>query len=269
MLVDSHAHIDALVFDQDRDQVVKRAKKAGVVAIVNAGFNLQSSRASLELAQRYPGLFIAVGFHPHSAARMKDGDIEELSELARQPKVVAIGEIGLDFYRNRSPRQAQLEAFKRQLELAQRLDLPVIVHSRNASKQIVDILSEWAGRRRLKPLGVIHCFNGDRQLAEKYIEMGFFLSVAGPVTYASSAASDVACHIPLDRLLIETDCPHLTPVPHRGRRNEPAYLPLVVKRIAQVREMSAEAVAKHTTKNATELFRLPLGDSQARDRRQT
>ncbi len=257
MLVDSHAHIDASVFDQDRGQVVARASEAGVVAIVNAGFNLQSGRASLELARRYPNVFVAVGFHPHNAAKMKDGDIEELAELARQPKVVAVGEIGLDFYRNLSPQQMQLEVFKHQLELAGRLDLPVIIHSRNASEEVVAILNAWAGDRTKKPLGVIHCFDGDRQLARKYMEIGFFLSVAGPVTYASSGIADVARYIPLDRLLIETDCPYLTPIPYRGRRNEPAYVRLVAERIAQVRGMSPDALGAHTTRNAIELFRLP------------
>ncbi|TET40668.1 MAG: TatD family deoxyribonuclease [Dehalococcoidia bacterium] len=258
MLVDSHAHIDAPRFDKDRDQVLARAKKVGVSVIINAGFDLGSSGASIKLAQRYAEVFVALGFHPHNAAKMKDGDLERLAELAKEPKVVAIGEIGLDFYRNLSPREAQIKAFKRQLELAQRLGLPVIIHSRNAEEEVLSILTEWAGRPQSKPLGVLHCFSGDTELGERYIEMGFLLSIAGPVTYSSSHALEIAHDLPLDKLLIETDCPFLTPVPYRGKRNEPAYLPLVAERIGQIRGMSSDLVAEGTTQNAINLFRLPL-----------
>lgn len=258
MLVDSHAHIDLGAFDKDRDQVVARAEEAGVSVIINAGFDLESSRASIKLGQRYAGVFIALGFHPHNAARMRDGDLEKLAQLSQEPKVVAIGEIGLDFYRNLSPREAQMEAFKGQLELAKGLGMPVIIHSRNAQEEVFAILAEWAGRCQGKPLGVIHCFSGDVELAGKYIELGFFLSLAGPVTYSSSKASQIARDIPLDKLLIETDCPFLAPHPHRGKRNEPAYLPLVAERISQIRGIPPDVVSRSTAQNAIQLFRLPL-----------
>ncbi len=260
MLIDSHAHIDVRLYDKDRDQVLARAREAGVAAVVNAGYDLDSSGASIRLAERYAGVFVALGFHPHSAAKMGDGDVERLAELAQHPKVVAIGETGLDFYRNLSPREEQIEAFNRQLELAQRLELPVIIHCRNAQEEVLSILEEWAGRSKgaSQPLGVLHCFSGDLGLAQRYIEMGFLLSIAGPVTYSSSHALEIALNIPLEKLLIETDCPFLTPHPHRGKRNEPSYLSFVVEKIGEIRGMPSDLIAEHTTENAIQLFRLPL-----------
>lgn len=260
MLIDSHAHIDVRLYDKDRDQVLARAREAGVAAVVNAGYDLDSSGASIRLAERYAGVFVALGFHPHSAAKMGDGDVERLAELAQHPKVVAIGETGLDFYRNLSPREEQIEAFNRQLELAQRLELPVIIHCRNAQEEVLSILEEWAGRSKgaSQPLGVLHCFSGDLGLAQRYIEMGFLLSIAGPVTYSSSHALEIALNIPLEKLLIETDCPFLTPHPHRGKRNEPSYLSFVVEKIGEMRGMPSDLIAEHTTENAIQLFRLPL-----------
>lgn len=258
LLVDSHAHIDARIYNKDRDQVIARATEAGVRFIINAGLDLESSTASLKLAQQYAGVFVAIGFHPHNAAKMKDGDLDKLAQLSQESEVVAIGEIGLDFYRNLSPREAQIEAFEQQLELAQRVNLPVIIHCRNAQDEVFAILSQWARRQRGNPLGVLHCFSGDRELAERYIALGFFISFAGPVTYPSSSAAEIACDIPLDNLLIETDCPFLAPVPHRGKRNEPAFLPLVAERIGQIRGLSLEEVAENTAQNTLRLFRLPV-----------
>lgn len=256
LLVDSHAHIDARAYDRDRDQVVARAGEAGVGIIINAGFNLKSSRASIKLAQQHTGVYVALGVHPHDAAKVMDGDLDELAQLSREPKVAAIGEIGLDFYRNLSPREVQVKVFRQQLEMAHSLDLPVIIHSRDAGKEVFAVLAEWAGQCRSKPLGVLHCFSGDMELAEKYIELGFLISIAGPVTYSSSSAVEVARHLPLDSLLIETDCPYLTPVPYRGRRNEPAYLPLVAKRIGFIRGVPSDEVAEKSAQNAIRLFRL-------------
>jgi len=260
LLIDSHAHIDVRLYDKDRNQVLARAREAGVAAVVNAGYDLDSSGASIRLAERYAGVFVALGFHPHSAAKMGDGDVERLAELAQHPKVVAIGETGLDFYRNLSPREEQIEAFNRQLELAQRLELPVIIHCRNAQEEVLSILEEWAGRSKgaSQPLGVLHCFSGDLGLAQRYIEMGFLLSIAGPVTYSSSHALEIALNIPLEKLLIETDCPFLTPHPHRGKRNEPSYLSFIVEKIGEMRGMPSDLIAEHTTENAIQLFRLPL-----------
>jgi len=257
VLIDSHSHIDMRHFDKDRDSVMERAREAGVTAVVDVGCDLASSEAAIALAERYDGVFAAVGFHPHSAAEMGNGDIERLAGLARHPKVVAIGEIGLDFYRNLSPREAQVEAFNRQLDLARELDLPVVIHSRQASDEVFDILSEWAGGSS-RPPGVLHCFSGDRELARRYTDMGFFLSIAGPVTYGKSSAADIARHLPLDRLLIETDCPFLTPTPYRGKRNEPSYVSLVAEKIGEIRGIPGQDVARCTAENAIRLFRLPI-----------
>jgi len=260
LLVDSHAHIDVPLYDEDRDQVMARAREAGVAAVVNVGCDLDSSAASIRLAERYDDVFAALGFHPHNAARISDGDLERLAELAQHPKAVAIGETGLDFYRNLSPKEEQIKAFKGQLELAQRLNLPVIIHCRNAQEEVLSILEQWAGgsKRASQPLGVLHCFSGDIQLAQKYIEMGFLLSIAGPITYSSSHALEIALNMPLDKLLIETDCPFLTPRPHRGKRNEPSYLSFIVEKIGEIKGMPSDLVAEHTAKNAIRFYRLPV-----------
>lgn len=263
VLVDSHTHIDMRLYNRDRDQVLERARGAGVAAVVDVGCDLDSSREAIRLAAQYSEVFAALGFHPHSAAKMRDSDLERLSELAQHPKVVAIGEIGLDFYRNLSPREVQVEAFKKQLALACRLKLPVIVHCRDAQEEVLSILTEWAygaggvGGAK-EPLGVLHCFSGDRELSQRYIEMGFLLSIAGPITYPSSHAMEITHHIPLDKLLIETDCPFLTPQPYRGKRNEPSNVSFVAEKIGEIRGVPTDVVAEHTTANAAQLFRLPL-----------
>jgi len=257
VLVDSHAHIGARAFNKDRDEVMERARKAGLVAVVDVGSDLESSEMAIALTRQYDEGYAVVGFHPHNAARMTNGDIQKLAELAGQPKVVAIGEVGLDFYRNLSPRHEQVEAFQRQLELAEELGLPVVIHSRNAQDEVLGILTDWAGRSSIdRPLGVLHCFSGDTELAEKYIDMGFLISIAGPVTYRNSHAPEIARTVPMEKLVIETDCPYLTPVPYRGKRNEPSYVSLVADKIGQIRGMPSDSVAEQTAENALRLFRL-------------
>jgi TatD DNase family protein len=262
MLIDSHAHIDLPNFDKDREQVFARARQGGVRAVVNIGLDLESSRASLEMARQYDDVFSTVGFHPHEASELKDDDLKVLAEMAKDEKVVAVGEIGLDFYRNLSPRKSQEEAFRKQLDLAVELGLPVVVHCRQAHKEVFNILSGWvratlsAGRLRR---GVIHCFSGDIELAQRYIEIGFYISLAGSVTYPSAGELvQVAREIPLDRLLLETDAPFLAPQAYRGKRNEPAYIALIAEKVAQVREVPREVVAGAATKNTISLFRLPI-----------
>ncbi len=259
MIVDSHAHLDLPVFGKDRDQVIARARQQGVSVIINVGLNVGSSQASLKLAQDYPDVFAAVGFHPNEASRMMNNDLSSLAELTEDSRVVAIGEIGLDFYRKSSPRQRQLEVFREQLDLAAELDLPVIIHCRQAHKEVLNILTHWtksvsvSGSER----GVTHCFSGDIKLAQRYIELGFLVSLPGTVTYPSALdLVKVAGELPLDRLLVETDSPFLAPQLYRGRRNEPSYIPLVVNRIAQIRGISADLVAQATAQNAIRLFRL-------------
>jgi len=247
-------------FNEDRDDVVARAHKAGVESIVSVGIDLSSSRQAIVLAETYVGVRATVGFHPHSVASVTEPDIAGLARLAKHPRVVAIGEIGLDFYRNYSPREAQLRVFEWQLELAVSLDLPVVIHSRQAERDIMPRLQDWTSRHQgwgRLPRGVIHCFNGDLATARRYLEMGFFISLGAYISYpASSKMYDVIRHIPPDSLVVETDCPFLPPQSQRGRRNEPAYLPQVVSLLAKIRRVSPETVAAETTRNAYRLFRL-------------
>jgi TatD DNase family protein len=256
-LIDSHAHLDSGVFDGDRAAVISRAQECGVDIIVNIGIDLESSKVSLWLVEKYPQFFTAIGFHPHNAAKIREGDFAELERLCQQEKVVAIGEIGLDFYRNLSPREMQIEAFKRQLHIAQEHSLPVVIHSRQAEAETLEILTEWAQRqKRERPLGVMHCFSGDATLAQQYLELGFFISIAGPITYPKSRAADVVLSVPLEGLMVETDCPYLAPQPHRGKRNEPAFLPLIVNKITEIRKELPEVIAQATSQNAIRLFNL-------------
>jgi TatD DNase family protein len=262
MLIDSHAHIHLGAFDRDREQVFARARQGGVRAIINIGLDLESSRASLKMAKQYDDVFSTVGFHPHDADKMKDDDLKALAELAKDERVVAVGEIGLDFYRNLSVRKNQTEAFEEQLDLSIELGLPVVVHCRNAHRELFKILSAWVkstlsvGRLRR---GVIHCFSGDIEMAQQYIEIGFYISLAGSVTYPSAGdLVQVAREIPLDRLLLETDAPFLAPQAYRGKRNEPAYVALIAEKVAQVRGVRREVVAEAAAKNTISLFKLPI-----------
>ena len=263
MIIDSHAHLDANAFDKDRAAVVARAVASDVSTIITIGCDLESSRASVELANRFPRVFSTVGFHPHDAAKMTEDDLAVLGELSQHPKVVGIGEMGLDFYRNLSPRECQIAVFKRQLSFAAEVDKPVVIHSRNAGEETFDILSEWAkdrvrGKSKNGLLGVIHCFSGDVELARRYVDMGFLISIPGSITYPTAKQiEEVVRETPIDRLLVETDCPFLAPVPYRSQRNEPSYVPIVVDRIASVKEIPPKVVAYSTAQNAIRLFSLP------------
>jgi TatD DNase family protein len=258
LLIDSHAHIDLPEFDKDRDQVMLRARQQGVRAVINVGMDAESSRKALEVAKKYDDVFVAVGFHPHEAAKMREGDLKVLAKLTQDSRVVAIGEIGLDFYRNLSPRPSQLEVFGRQLDLASNLGLPVVVHCRQAHKEVYEILSAWVKAASGKQ-GVIHCFSSDMEMARRYIELGFYISLAGSVTYPSAGELvEVAREVPLDRLLLETDAPFLAPQAHRGRRNEPAYVALTAQKVADIRQVPVEVVAEAAAGNTIKLFHLPI-----------
>ena len=263
-IVDTHAHLDMSTFDKDRTEVLARALNAGVSMIITVGTNLESSKKAVELAKKHPEIFATVGFHPHDVAAVERTDIANLAEIANHPRIVAIGEIGLDFYRNYSPRETQLQALKWQLELAAKLELPVIIHCRQAEKDMLNLLHDWVLRHKSRDgqhQGVMHCFSGDSDTARQYLALGFYLSLGAYIGYpASGNAYSVIRNIPEDRLLVETDCPFLPPQSHRGRRNEPAYLPLTVEALAQIREESSETVARITTENAHRLFR--LGESK-------
>ncbi len=254
-LVDSHAHLDFAQFDADREQVLARAWAAGLAAIVNVGADLPSSRAGVELSREHERIFAAVGVHPHDAKDLTGAALAELESLARAPKVVAIGEIGLDFYRDLSPRPVQRAAFEAQLALAARLRKPVIVHDRDAHGEVMAILRGWVGTSPLAEKGVLHCFSGGLEMALEAVELGFLISIAGPITYPNARKlPEIAAALPLDKLLVETDCPFLAPHPHRGRRNEPAYVSLVAEAVARARGVPVGEVAHATTANAARVF---------------
>ncbi|HET91900.1 MAG TPA: TatD family deoxyribonuclease [Chloroflexi bacterium] len=248
-LIDSHAHLDFGQFDGDREAVIARARRAGLVAIVNVGADLASSRAAVALAEGYDFIYATVGVHPHDARTVTPDVLENLRALARHPTVVAVGEIGLDYYRDLSPRPVQRRAFREQLGLASELGLPVVIHSRDAHDDVLAILEAWEGN------GVLHSYSAGLDLLDRVMRFGFYVGLSGPVTFPKAdGLRAVAGAVPLDRLLVETDCPYLTPTPHRGERNEPAYVRYVVETVARSRWMEAEQVASATSDNARRLF---------------
>jgi TatD DNase family protein len=261
MFVDSHAHIDGEAFDADRDEVVARAREAGVGAILNVGTGDPHSgelERAVAVAEKYEGVSAAVGVHPHDAKLFDDAAAERVLGIVRgSSRVVAWGEIGLDYHYDHSPRDVQREVFSRQLRLARAEKLPVIIHSREADEDTVEILeSEWRGAERA---GVLHCFGGGAWMAECALALGFFISFAGNVTFKNAEPlREVARHVPLDKLLIETDCPFLAPVPLRGRRNEPAFVVETARRLAELRDTSVEEIARATTSNFSSLFGVEL-----------
>lgn len=262
-LVDTHAHLDFSQYDGDRVEVLRRAKEEGVIQVVTVGYDLESSRQALVLSRENAGVLACVGIHPHEAGTVEPGFLDELDELCREPQVVGIGEIGLDYYRDRSPREAQRQVFEQQLELAARLDKPVVIHDRDAHGDVMSMIRQWTARVSVKdegprkPLGVMHCFSGDQRMAEELFELGFYVSVAGPVTYRKATRLQALVgRLPSEKLMVETDCPFLTPDPYRGERNEPAHVRLVASKIAEIRGLSLEEVARITTDNARRLFRL-------------
>jgi TatD DNase family protein len=261
MFVDSHAHIDGEEFDADRDGVVARAREAGVRAILNVGTGDPHGgnfERAAGVAEAYEGVYAAAGVHPHDA-RLYDDAAERrlLGVLRGSERVVALGEIGLDYHYDNSPREAQREVFARQLRLARAEGLPVIIHSREADEETLEILrAEYAGSERG---GVMHCFGGGPALAEGALALGFYISFAGNVTFKKAEAlREVAALVPAERLLVETDCPYLAPVPLRGRRNEPAFVVETARHLAGLRGVSPEALGRATSENFARLFRVKL-----------
>ncbi|HEY77027.1 MAG TPA: TatD family hydrolase [Thermoflexia bacterium] len=251
-LVDSHAHLDFPQFDADREVVIERAREAGLLAILNVGADLASSRAAVALADRHDFIYAAVGVHPHDAKTVTPAVLDQLRALARHPKVVAVGEIGLDYYRDLSPRPVQRRVFAQQLALAAELGLPVVVHSREAHDDVLAALRDWQGTG-----GVLHSYSAGPERLEEVLALGFHIGLSGPITFPKAhRLRTVAAAVALDRLLVETDCPYLTPVPHRGRRNEPAYVRYMVEAVAHARGTTVETVAQATTENAQRLFGL-------------
>jgi TatD DNase family protein len=260
--VDTHCHLCLAAFDDDLLQVLARAEAAGVERILVPGIDLPTSRRAVELAAAHPKLYAAVGFHPHSAADWSHEGSLELRSLARSPRVVAIGEIGLDYYRDYAPRPRQKEAFEGQLELAAEMGLPVVVHNREATDDVLEQLTRWAaGRSRpAASAGVLHAFSADAQAASLALQTGFYIGVAGPVTYPSAGGlRQLVAELPLDRLLPETDSPYLPPVPYRGQRNEPSHVTEVTNAMAQARGASADELRRACWENAAALFRWTNG----------
>jgi TatD DNase family protein len=254
MLIDSHAHLDMDDFAADRDPVIKRAVQGGVARIVTIGIDLASSKKAIEIAKKYDFIYATVGYHPHNADEADPRDLEKLRALASEPKVVAWGEIGLDFFRRHSPPEKQVKAFERQLDIASEQGLPVIIHDRDAHTDLLRILKS----RKRQYRGVIHCFSGNYDLAMALIELGFCISFPGTVTYKNAVDTQaVATRIPLESLLVETDCPYLTPLPFRGKRNEPLYVKHTAEKIAQLRQLDFEELAQAISANTIRLFNLP------------
>lgn len=250
-LIDTHCHLDFPEFSKDFEEVLARARLAGVQKFVNPGVELSNSRAAVALAEKFDGVFAAVGIHPHAADSIDEKILNELEKLAASEKVVAVGEIGLDFFKMLNSKEIQKEAFKLQLALAEKLNLPVIIHSRAADSEIFEILDGFEVR------GVFHCFGSDWDFAQEVLKRGFFIGLTGIVTFSNAKnIHEVATKIPLKKLLIETDAPFLSPQKFRGQRCEPAFVREVAGTIAKLRGISAEEVAEKTTENAERLFEL-------------
>jgi len=257
-LVDTHCHLTMSAFDDDRDLVIERAKKAGVKKIVVPGLDISSSEEAISLSHAKSSIYAAVGIHPHNASEWSATSRNRLISLAKSNKVVAIGEIGLDFYRNLSPKDVQIKVFKYQLEIATELDLPVIIHNRDASRDVLEILIEWSKSKNPSSgsrLGVLHAFSADLETAQKVIEAGFLLGIAGPITYKNASnLREITTKIPYRRILIETDAPYLTPDPQRGKRNEPANVVFIAKQLSKTLKQDYNFITQVTSKNASGLF---------------
>lgn len=249
MIFDSHAHYDDEPFDADRDELLTRLFSEDVCGIINVGCNLETSKKSVELAQKYPLIWAAVGVHPHDAEKVSANYIEELERLSNEPKVVAIGEVGLDYHYDFSPRDVQKKVFAEQLKLAKDLDLPVIIHNREAHADTLELLKKY------RPKGVVHCFSGSLEMASEVIKLGMYIGLGGAVTFKNAKNPVlVAKNIPLDRLLLETDCPYMAPVPHRGKRCDSSMIRFTADKIAAERGMSVEALLSAAKNNVFSLF---------------
>lgn len=252
-LFDTHAHLHFPDFAEDLDAVLERARSAGVRGTVTIGTDRETNRATVELAKRLPDVWATVGIHPHDAAEATEADFEEMERLAsEEAKVVGFGEMGLDFFRNLSPQDVQRQVFRRQIDIARRAGKPLVIHCRDAHAETLAILDE---ERAGEPGGVMHCFSGDVEIARRCLDLGLYISLAGPVTYKNARAlPDVARFVPEDRLVVETDCPYLPPTPHRGQRNEPAFVALTAALIAELRRADAERLCEALTANSAKLF---------------
>lgn len=249
MLIDTHAHLDSPKFDSDREEMIDRARAAGIDTIVNIGFNRETIPSTMKLTEQYPFIYAAVGWHPTDAIDMKlEEDLAWIESLCANPKVVAIGEIGLDYYWDTSPKELQHTVFREQIRLARRLNKPIVIHNRDAHEDIVRILRE---ERASEVGGIMHCFSGSKEMAKLCLDMNFYISFGGPVTFKNARVpKEVLESVPMDRILVETDAPYLTPHPHRGKRNESAYVRLVAETAAEIKGINLEEIANITSENA-------------------
>lgn len=261
MLFDSHAHINSEQYDDDRDSVIEAIERSALVHVMDIGYDLESSVKAVEHAQKYPWCYAAVGCHPHDTKTMDEAALIMLKGLAKKPKVQAIGEIGLDYYYNHSEKDVQQYWFRRQLQLALELDMPIVIHDRDANDDVLHILKEEGvfSKARIEKLGdaklLMHCFSGSSELARQYVKLGATISIAGPITYKNARKGiEVVQEIPLEHLLIETDSPYLTPEPFRGKRNRPDYVEYTARKIAEIKGISYEETAEITCKNAKRFF---------------
>jgi len=255
-LVDSHAHLELEPLVNDLAGVMQRATAAGVIAVITVGIDLADAQAALEIAETFDNVFLAVGFHPHNAKDVTEESIHEMERIAGHPKVVAYGEIGLDFFRNLSPQSIQRSSFSEQLHLAKALGKPVVIHLRDAYEVGLDMIEKVAP---FPAGGVVHCFSGNEKDAARVLDVGFYLSIPGTVTYRKNdKLRSIVKAIPSDRILLETDCPFLSPEPLRGKTNEPAHIFHTAREVARIREVSLEEIAEITTRNAVRLYGLPL-----------
>ncbi|MDF1545330.1 MAG: TatD family hydrolase [bacterium] len=252
-MIDSHCHLDFKQFEQNRSEAIENAHAAGVESIINIGTDLESSKFSVNLARANAGVYAAVGVHPHDASTVTDTLLAQIGELASDPKVVAIGEIGLDYYRDRSPRDIQRKAFRAQLNLAVESQLPIVIHTRESFDDTVEIVREYASSLRG---GVFHCFPGDAAQAEAVFDLGFHVSFGGIITFPKANMARTASQVPIDKIILETDAPFLTPVPHRGKTNYPEYVKHVYRKLAELKEMPAAEVEKRVDRNCQKLFGL-------------
>ncbi|MCQ6276705.1 TatD family hydrolase [Bacillus sp. V3B] len=252
MLFDTHVHLNADQFEEDLSEVIERAIEAEVERMVVVGFDRPTIQKAIELIEAYDFIYASIGWHPVDAIDMTDADLDWIEELSSHPKVVALGEMGLDYYWDKSPKDIQQDVLRKQIRLAKKVKLPIIIHNREATSDLVTILKEEDAQ---EVGGIMHCFSGSVEIAKECMEMNFYISLGGPVTFKNAKKpKEVAKEIPLDKLLIETDCPYLAPHPYRGKRNEPAYVKLVAEQIAELKEISLDEVAKKTTENAKKIF---------------
>lgn len=261
-LIDTHCHLNFNAYDDDRQEVLQRSQNANVRQIIIPATDLTSSREAVNLAQKETMIFAAVGVHPTSTANFKDDDINTIEALANENGVVSIGEIGLDYYWDKSPKDVQRHALEAQLDLAAKLELPVIIHNREASDDVMAILESWVESLddplKSRP-GVMHSFSATAEIAERALEAGFYLGFTGPITFKNADnLRRIAATVPMDRLVVETDGPFLTPTPYRGKRNEPAYIPYIAERLAALKTTPIKEFSKQTTENAVRLFNLPM-----------